>query len=91
MIQKEDLLSIGFYKKESFTGSFRGMRYKIAKQTTETDIFLVTIWPGPYGYDAAPDTLKYTKAFPFDASSLADIADYLNEQYQQKEWPTAIC
>lgn len=32
MIQRKDLLTFQFYKKEKFTGSFRGMRYLIQKK-----------------------------------------------------------
>ncbi len=32
MITTEDILNMNFYKKEAFTGSFLGMRYRIAKE-----------------------------------------------------------
>ena len=50
MIQNDDILNMNFYKKEKFTGSYQGMRYLIQKAQgeDESDIFRVTIWPGPY-------------------------------------------
>ena len=42
MITPEDILNLNFYKKEKFTGSYKGMRYLIQKEHDEesdTDVF----------------------------------------------------
>ena len=45
MITNEDILNMNFYKKEKFTGSYRGMRYLIRKDSVpEEDVFSVTVW-----------------------------------------------
>ena len=45
MITPEDVLNLNFYKKEKFTGSYKGMRYLIQKdheEESDTDIFRAT-------------------------------------------------
>ncbi|MBO5372813.1 MAG: GNAT family acetyltransferase [Lachnospiraceae bacterium] len=93
MIQRKDLLAFDFYKKEKFTGSYKGMRYLIQKAAIdETAVFLVTTWSGPYSYANTDASLRTEKSFPFEAASLEEITDYLNQTYQEKkgEWPTRI-
>ncbi len=86
MIASEDLLSLNFYKKEQFTGSYRGMRYCIKKvKEEETDLFRVTFWPGPYCFDAADESTKTSAVFAFTEEGKQQAADYLNEQWQQKK------
>ena len=47
MITAEDILNMNFYKKEKFTGSYKGMRYLVKKEKddAENDIFRATVWP----------------------------------------------
>lgn len=93
MIRRTDLLSFPFYKKEKFTGSFRGMRYLIQKNTEEeTLIFEVFTWPGPYGFAATDDGKKTRKTFPFEAGALDEITEYLNDIYGKGRdfWPERI-
>ncbi len=94
MVNRKDLLSIGFYKKIHFTGSVGNMNYRIAKHDIDKDLgtkeFVVTIFPGPFCYEETDDSLKQTAVFPFEAESLDRITDYLNEQYvsQKALWDT---
>jgi len=86
MIQRNDLLAFNFYKKEKFTGSHKGMRYLIRKETVEeTNVFRVSVWPGPYNYASTEDSLKIDKSFEFTDAALLEITDYLNEIYTQKK------
>ena len=50
MITTEDILNMNFYKKEKFTGSYKGMRYLVKKEKddAENDIFRATVWPGKF-------------------------------------------
>ncbi|MBO5303438.1 MAG: GNAT family acetyltransferase [Lachnospiraceae bacterium] len=93
MIQRKDILAFNFYKKEKFTGSYKGMRYRIEKSEQEKETyFLATIWPGPYSYAATDSALKTEKTFPFKEESLNEITEYLNASYEAKkdDWPTGI-
>lgn len=54
-----------------------------------TDVFLVTIWPGPYNYASTSDEKKTAARFPFTEEGRQQVVDWLNEQWadRQDEWP----
>ncbi len=83
MIERNTLYHLAFYQKSYFSGSFRGMRYRIEKQTEagSDPLFLVTIFPGPLCFDATPAEKKKAKTFPFTEEGLSEICAYLNESY----------
>ena len=84
MVQRKDLLTFQFYKKERFTGSFCGMRYLIEKEGGEAgDLFAVYTWPGPYNFSVTAEEQKTKHTFPFAEESLQEIAVYLNEVYEK--------
>ena len=91
MIQNDDILNMNFYKKEKFTGSYQGMRYLIqkAQDEDESDIFRVTIWPGPYNFASTADDLKSSATFPFTPEGKEQVVSWLNEQWSARrtEWP----
>lgn len=92
MIGSKDILSLNFYKKEQFTGSYRGMRYCIKKVSeNETDLFRVTFWPGPYCYDATDESRKTSAVFPFTEEGKQQAVDYLNEQWELNKDLFAQC
>lgn len=90
MIQNDDILNMNFYKKEKFTGSYQGMRYLIQKDQgeDESDIFRVTIWPGPYNFASTADDLKSSATFPFTPEGKEQVVSWLNEQWSARrtEW-----
>ena len=50
MIERKDVMPVNFLKKENFTGSDTGMRYRMEKASKEEETVLkVTVWPEPYG------------------------------------------
>ena len=51
-------ISIQYIKKDDFTGSFKGMRYRLSKAGAGME---VVIWPGPYNYIKTPDQKKQKK------------------------------
>ena len=100
MITNEDILNMNFYKKEKFTGSYRGMRYLIRKasvpeedaesgadesgEAPQRDVFSVTIWRGPYNYDTTPEEEKMTYCFPFTPEGKQQVVDWLNAQWESR-------
>ena len=71
MITRKDGMPVNFLKKEKFTGSDTGMRYRMEMtkrevpkedgedgETVEETVLTVTSWPEPYGYDATPEEGK---------------------------------
>lgn len=88
MITTEDVLNMNFYKKEKFTGSYKGMRYLLKKDVeNDTAVFRCYIWPGPYNFASTPDEQKITKVFDFTEEGKQKAVDWLNEQWNsRKDW-----
>lgn len=85
MIERKDVMPVNFLKKENFTGSYQGMRYRMEKRTEgEETVLLVTLWPEPYGYDATPEEQKLTHTFDFSEAGIAAGVDWLNEEYNKE-------
>lgn len=83
MLELKDFMPVNYLKKEKFTGSHCGMRFRMEKVDREGEGTLlgVSAWPEPYGYDATPDSQKLRTEFSFDADGIAKSVDWLNEQY----------
>jgi hypothetical protein len=95
MITNEDILSLNYYNYGNpFTGSFRGMRYRIIKQketrneegaiVTEGGL-LVTVWPEPFAFDKTDESLKVSRLFPFDEEGKSQAVAWLNEEHERRQ------
>lgn len=83
-IEGNDILSFEHYRKgRPFTGSCKGMRYRIVKEKAadedDTDKFRVDVWPEPLCYEATSDDKIVTQRFAFTQDGYAEVVDYLNE------------
>ncbi len=99
MLTYDDALNMNYYKKTSFTGSMKGMRFVIKKDSVETEdpekpdtIFHVWVWPGPYNYDSTDDSLKTDATFPFTEEGRKQSVDWVNQMYEENisKWPKTI-
>ena len=93
MITTEDVLNMNFYKKEKFTGSYKGMRYLLKKDIEELPsttpdtppetktIFRCYVWPGPYNFSSTPDEQKLMAVFDFTAEGKQQAVDWMNAQW----------
>lgn len=98
MIEKDSLLTLPFYNKTSFTGSYMGMRYKLSKEKIKIDenkdstILKAYVFPGPFSFDASPKEHMITNQFDFSEQGISDACDWLNETYQTHItlWKTSI-
>lgn len=84
MIDKNDILSFAHYKKgRPFTGSFKGMRYRIvmekAADEDDTDKFRVDTWPEPLCFEKTKEDMITTQRFSFTGDGYDDVIRYLNE------------
>lgn len=87
MIEENDILSFEHYKKgRPFTGSFKGMRYRIIKEegsdVDDTDKFRVDTWPEPLCYEATDNEKITVQRFAFTEDGRKDIIEYLNDRYE---------
>ena len=79
MIEKDKILSLEFYNyKGIFSGSLKGMRYRIEKikKEDETDKFLVSVWDEPYSFDATPE-----EKIVFSEEGRGEVVKWLNQYY----------
>ena len=94
MITRKDVMPVNFLKKEKFTGSDTGMRYRMDMtkrevpkedgadgETVEETVLMVTSWPEPYGYDATPEEEKTREEFPFSEEGIVSGVEWLNGQH----------
>lgn len=81
MLKKETFVPIQFFKKEAYTGSMNGMRYRVNK--TEEGLEAV-VYPEPYCYEATPDEQKTRTVFDFSDEGLEQIVNWINQQYEEK-------
>jgi hypothetical protein len=86
MIKKEDIVSFNFIKKENFTGSMQGMRYRLSKQRNDSEDKLeVVIWPEPFAFTVTPEEQKQRIEFDFNQEGKNQAVDWLNEQYEKQK------
>ncbi|MCR4567136.1 MAG: hypothetical protein K5769_03730 [Pseudobutyrivibrio sp.] len=83
MIDRDRLLSIGYYKKApSFTGSDKNKHYKIERfkpEDADADQFMATIWPGPFSSENTPDEKKQSRLAEFSEEGLQELVDWMNQ------------
>lgn len=84
MIERREIFSMPFYKKEAFTGSDAGLRFWIGKtdvedpDTQETKTVLRAIlWPEPFALAHTADEKKVMKDFSFDTEGLDMVYDWI--------------
>lgn len=82
-------ISIQYIKKDDFTGSYKGMRYRLSKAG---DGMEVVIWPGPYNFFKTPEQKKQRKNFDLTIEGKEEAVKWLNEQYEVQKalWDSAL-
>ena len=64
MLTRDDVLSLGYLKKATFHGSYRGMRFQMQKSSREEETFLlVYAWPEPFTLPSLPMNLNCLRNF----------------------------
>ena len=96
MISKEDILSLNYYTYgQAFTGSEKGMRYRVVIQKEEKDEegnvtkekgLVAAVWPEPFSYDQTPESQIETKVFAFTEEGREALVNWLNEKYDEGQW-----
>lgn len=81
MLKKETFVPMAFFKKEAYTGSMKGMRYRVAKGE---EGFEVWVYPEPFSFDATPKEQKRTAQFPFTEEGRCQAVDWINQKYEEE-------
>ena len=82
-------ISIQYIKKDDFTGSFKGMRYRLSKAGEGME---VVIWPGPYNFIKTPEEKKQREEFPLTLEGKEEAVKWLNKQYEMQRslWESTL-
>ncbi len=96
MIKKEDILSLNYYTYgQAFTGSCKGMRYRVVQQKEARDEdgniiqekgLLGAVWPEPFSFEKTDPGKIRTRLFTFDEAGREALTDWLNEMYDKGDW-----
>jgi len=89
MLKKELFVPLGFFKKEAYSGSMNGMRYRVKKGEEGVE---AAVYPEPYCYEVTPEEQKIKAVFPFSEEGREQVVDWINEQYEinQAVWKAAL-
>lgn len=94
MLTYDEVLNLNYYKKTTYTGWMKPLRFLIKQEKPEEGdpIFHAWVWPGPYIFDLTKDELKIDKTAPFSEEGKKEIVDWINEQYtlHKDEWSSKI-
>ena len=81
---------------EAYFGSYKGMRYRLAREPLENvkftpldkrgpDTLMATVWPEPNSYAHTDDSLKTTENFEVSQEGLEKAVQWINDQYTSRE------
>lgn len=88
---RKDIFNFNFFHYgEYFTGSFRGVRYRLGREPLEfvamsppevkKDASLrVWVWPEPFALEHTPEEKVQMRDFSFDEEGLAQAVDWIND------------
>ena len=81
-------LSTKFLKKESYSGSYNGMRYMIKKGEEGITAY---IYSEPWSFEMTPEEERLTKEFAFSDDGVNEVIAWLNETHDshRKFWDNA--
>ena len=89
-IESKELLSYNYYTYgQPFTGSCRGMRYRLSRvraaaETSGAEFeFEAAVWPEPYAEAFTDPAQIRCERFPFTPDGKEEAVSWLNMQYEQ--------
>lgn len=100
MIDLRGMISIPFLDKSPFTGSEKGMCFRLYKEMSPDKAspdskgaadgqdppprLCAAAWPGPFSFANTADEKKIYERFPFDKDGLEAAIAWLNRTYAEK-------
>ena len=94
MLTYDEVLNLNYYKKTTYTGWMKPLRFliKMEKPDEGDPVFHAWVWPGPYIFDLTKEELKLDRTAPFTEEGKKEIVDWINEQYtlHKDEWSSKI-
>jgi hypothetical protein len=82
---------------EAFFGSYKGMRYRLAREPLENVKFvpvdkrgpatlMATVWPEPYSYGMTDKKLMTSENFEVSQEGFEAAVKWINDQYENGNW-----
>jgi hypothetical protein len=85
MIERKDILSPEFLKKDAYTGSYQGIRYRISRVSEgEKYLLQAVVWPEPYNFFHTEEKLKVSSSFPFTEEGINHAIDWMNQEWEAR-------
>ena len=81
MFQPDYLASLKSIKSESATGSYKGMRWQMAKKD---DLLMLTIYPEPYNLEHTPENEREITEYPFSEEGRCKAVEHLAKEYERQ-------
>ena len=84
MLTYDDALNLNYYKKTSFTGWTKPIRFLIKKDTLEDEstVFHAWVWPEPYIFELVDESQKTDFVAPFTEDGKIQVVDWINAQQE---------
>ncbi len=84
MLSYDDALNLNYYKKTTFTGWMKPIRFLIKMEKSEegAPFFHAWIWPEPYIFELVDDSKKIDFTAPFTEEGRRAVVDWLNTQQE---------
>ncbi len=78
------------YEKGTYTGSHKGMRYRIRSEIKtegeeEQRFLCLDIWPEPFCFQKTPEEEKEYFLFPFTEEGLEELEEKVNRIYTERK------
>ncbi len=90
MIDLHGQAGLPYVNRNVYTGSYRGMRYRLRKAVREGEgTFLeAVIYPEPYSFEATAEDMKTCREFSFTQEGFDEAVAWLNQEYigQKERW-----
>ena len=95
-IEKKDFFNLMHYEYgEAYFGSYKGMRYRLAREPLENVKFvpvdqrepatlMATVWPEPYSYAKTDKKLMLSENFEVSEEGFTKAVEWINEQYEAR-------
>ena len=98
-IEKKVFFNLKHYEYgEAFFGSYKGMRYRLAREPLENVVFtpvderdpdarlMATVWPEPYSYFDTDEDKKVSEKFEISEEGFDAASAWINEKYESGKW-----
>lgn len=84
MLTYDDALNLNYYKKTSYTGWMKPIRFLIKMEKPEEGdaFFHAWVWPEPYTFALTEDSKKIDYTAPFSEEGKREIVDWINKQQE---------